>query len=402
MGIDLIGATPTGSVIVYFSCQTFQSIVDFKQMVVNGELTRILEELFNRILGLSTLYTRFNLINRIFGLSHVTLIVSLSESEYRSCIEEARSTIYSNTISSNQQMQSDCCIIHLPRELLELILLKSIVSIMSVEWRSKVADIKSVSGSYKLYETISNKTWMSAYIRLKSVTYQWMHMRNMNRGVALKQFVLGRLHEHYTIFAEQLNCRYVLVDCLEKEGIITEEEAKNIFQAGDDVATKTYKDIPETGWLQMRDSEAMMKSNKTLLKCLFGKNYSQISNFLRLMDDICMTHILNYFINSEGSQSFGDVWPLPYARRRSVINCGTAIMENMNILPLPGIRGKRGKTEKEFEHHPVVQNRENLIDLLYNKRCISLLHKQHIEQQPAQQLQNLEIFNSLKTEASKY
>ena len=78
-GIDMIGATPTGSVIVYFSCQTFQSIVAFKQMVVNGELTRILEELFNRILGLSALF-------------HVKLMVSLPETEYRACIEAARRT----------------------------------------------------------------------------------------------------------------------------------------------------------------------------------------------------------------------------------------------------------------------------------------------------------------------
>ena len=68
-----------GSVIVYFSCQTFQSIVAFKHMVVNGELTRILEDLFNCILGLSALF-------------HVKLMVSLSETEYRSCIENARRT----------------------------------------------------------------------------------------------------------------------------------------------------------------------------------------------------------------------------------------------------------------------------------------------------------------------
>ena len=330
VGIDMIGATPTGSVIVYFSCQTFQSIVAFKQMVVNGELTRILEDLFNRILEFKTLYTRFNLFNRIFGLSHVTVIVSLSESEYRSCIEEARRTIYTKAIPSNQQLELDCYIRHLPRELLELILFKSIVGIMSVEWSINAADTKSVSGSYTLYDTLSNKTWMSAYISLKAVTYQWQHVRNMNRGRVLKQFVLRRLHEHYTLFVEQLNCRYVLVDNLAREGIITREEAKNIFEAGDDVATKTYEDIPETGWLQMRESEAMMKSNKTLLKCLFGKEYSQISNFLRLMDDICLTHILNHFINSDGSHLFGDVWPLSYASRINIIECETALLENMN------------------------------------------------------------------------
>ena len=58
---------------------------------------------------------------------------------------------------------------------------------MSVEWMANVRDNESVSGSYNLYETVSNKTWMSAYKSLKSVTYQWMHTRYLNRGVALKQ-----------------------------------------------------------------------------------------------------------------------------------------------------------------------------------------------------------------------
>ena len=392
VGIGMIGATPTGSVIVYFSCQTFQSIVDFKQMVENGELARILEELFNLILGLSTLYTRFNFINHIFGLPHVTLIVSLSKKEYQSCIREARRTMHSKALSFNQQMESNCYIRHLPRELLELLLFKSIVNCMSEECQINAADTKSVSGSYNLYETISNKTWISANIRFKSVAYEWMHVRNMNRGVAMKQFVLARLHEQCLLFVEQLNCRYVLLDCLAREGIITEGETKRILGAGDDVATRTYEDIQESCWPQMRESEIMINSNKTLLKCLFEKKYSQISKFLRLMDDLCLIHILNHFIDSEGSQSFGDVWPLPYARRSNVIKCGTAIMENMNILALPGERGKREKNEAEFEHHPVAQNRENLIDLLYHKGCISLLQKQHIEQHKTQQLQNLEMF----------
>ena len=71
--------------------------------------------------------------------------------------------------------------------MLEMILLKSMVGIMSVEWMANVRDNESVSGSYNLYETVSNKTWMSANISLKSVTYQWMHVRYLNRGVALKQ-----------------------------------------------------------------------------------------------------------------------------------------------------------------------------------------------------------------------
>ena len=71
--------------------------------------------------------------------------------------------------------------------MLELILLKSMVEIMSVEWMTTVRDNKSVSGSYKLYETVANKTSLSAYVRLKSVAYQWMHTRYLNRRVALKQ-----------------------------------------------------------------------------------------------------------------------------------------------------------------------------------------------------------------------
>ena len=53
-------------------------------------------------------------------------------------------------------------------------------------------------------------------------------------------------------------------------------------------------------WPQMRDSEQMLMSNKNLLKCLVEKNYSQISKFLELMEENCMTHILNYFINNDG------------------------------------------------------------------------------------------------------
>ena len=99
-----------------------------------------------------------------------------------------------------------------------------------------------------------------------------------NRGYSfISSFLvfLHRLHEHYAMFVERLNCRYVFVDCLEKEGIITEEERRNIMEADGDVATRTYEDIPESCWPQMRDSEQMLMSNKTLLRCLPEKNYSQ-------------------------------------------------------------------------------------------------------------------------------
>ena len=43
-----------------------------------------------------------------------------------------------------------------------------------------------------------------------------------------------------------------------------------------------------------------------------------------------------------------------------------------------------------------IPDRVNLIDLLYNEGCISFRHKQQIEQQPTQQLQNIEMFQLIK------
>ena len=61
-------------------------------------------------------------------------------------------------------------------------------------------------------------------------------------------------------------------------------------------------------------------------------------------------------------------------------------------------------TIKEFERHREVTgsnlDRQNLIDLLYNEGCISLLHKQHIEQQQIQQ-QNIETWQLIKNGSSK-
>ena len=45
--------------------------------------------------------------------------------------------------------------------------------------------------------------------------------------------------------------------------------------------------------------------------------------------------------------------------------------------------------------------RQNLIDLLCNGGCISLLHKHHIEKQPTQQLQNLEMLQLIKNGSIK-
>ena len=62
-------------------------------------------------------------------------------------------------------------------------------------------------------------------------------------------------------------------------------------------------------------------------------------------------------------------------------------------------------TIDEFELHREVTNsyldRQNLIDLLYNEGCISLLHKEHIEQQPTRQQQNLEMLQLIKNGSIK-
>ena len=48
-----------------------------------------------------------------------------------------------------------------------------------------------------------------------------------------------------------------------------------------------------------------------------------------------------------------------------------------------------------------IPDRVNLIDLLYNEGCISFRHKQQIEQQPTQQLQNIEMFQLIKNGSIK-
>ena len=62
-------------------------------------------------------------------------------------------------------------------------------------------------------------------------------------------------------------------------------------------------------------------------------------------------------------------------------------------------------TIDEFERHREVTgsnlDRQNLIDLLYNEGCIPLLHKQHIEQQPTQQQQTIEMLQLIKNGSIK-
>ena len=65
-------------------------------------------------------------------------------------------------------------------------------------------------------------------------------------------------------------------------------------------------------------------------------------------------------------------------------------------------------TIDEFERHRELRevtgsnlDRQNLIDLLYHEGCISLLHKQQIEQQPTQQQQNLEMLQLIENGSIK-
>ena len=303
----------------------------------------MLEEVFNCLLELSSLF-QISLFNRsltLLSLFPAKLMVELdcSETEYQSCVTYARKTIHFDTKSTNR-------ICHLPRELLELILLKSVVWIMFVEWPKNVLGNKLESGSYNLYETVSNKTFMSASISLQSVTYQWIHNRCLKKGVVLKQFFLRRLQGYYAIFAEQLNCRYVFVDCLEREGILTKEEKIHIMETDGDTSARQYEDIPESCWPLLRESQQMITSNKKLIRCFVGKNYFQILRFLKLLEDCCLTHILNYFISSGNFQLFGDIWPLTNARRINVMKCGTSIVTNMNILEL--IEKKKSRNLKRW------------------------------------------------------
>ena len=163
------------------------------------------------------------------------------------------------------------------------------------------------------------------------------------------------------------------------------------------------------------------------------------------------------------SQSFGDVWPLKDTQRINIIECGTVIVRKMNIFALPEERWKEKKSEdgsgttdgrgdagtgskrpfettegntgvkrrkhaspgkettarliqiveeskssdddihldRAFDVSGSNLDRQNLIDLLYNKGCISLLHKQHIERHPTQQQQNLEMLQLVKNGSIK-
>ena len=87
--IRMIGASPTGSIIVFFICTTFRSVVSLKEMIQTERLQEIMERIFNMALK-STI--------------QLNLRLSHDEDQFKHCIDEARRT------SKNESMNSTNCI----------------------------------------------------------------------------------------------------------------------------------------------------------------------------------------------------------------------------------------------------------------------------------------------------
>ena len=97
--------------------------------------------------------------------------------------------------------------------------------------------------------------------------------------------------------------------------------------------------------------------------------------------------------------------------------------EDVDVEEDVGMKGEKGvnkegamSDEDEFKLHTTTEHMRsrwmsrvddesitypNLIDLLYNEGCISVQHKQQIEQQPTQQLRNIEMFQLIKNGSTK-
>ena len=73
--ITLIGASPTGSILVYFLCETSQSILVFEQMLETGRLRKIIERLVNCVLESSS--------------NHLTVTISWDKEYLTECIDRA-------------------------------------------------------------------------------------------------------------------------------------------------------------------------------------------------------------------------------------------------------------------------------------------------------------------------
>ena len=75
-GVELVGASPTGSIVIYFLCESFDAVIFFKKSYDSGELKRILESVFNCIVARSAI--------------HLTVEVNLENTIYEQSISEAR------------------------------------------------------------------------------------------------------------------------------------------------------------------------------------------------------------------------------------------------------------------------------------------------------------------------
>ena len=78
----------------------------------------------------------------------------------------------------------------------------------------------------------------------------------------------------------------------------------------------------------------------------------------------------------------------------------TAILNEMDILTSVDMKKNKRRRHRVKLDQPE-DNRFNLIDRLYNNGCISVLHKQHIEQQPDKLLKNNEMFQLIKNGSIK-
>ena len=76
--ICCVGASPTGSVIMFFLCTTFQSVVSLKEMMESGRLKEIMERVFNFVLESSNM--------------RIALKLKCDKDEFKNFIDEARRT----------------------------------------------------------------------------------------------------------------------------------------------------------------------------------------------------------------------------------------------------------------------------------------------------------------------
>ena len=79
------------------------------------------------------------------------------------------------------------------------------------------------------------------------------------------------------MLVERMNCQCGFVDQLKKRKILTEAESEE---------SQSYVEEQEL--------------NTFILKCLYTKKYQNLVNFLRLLEETCQTHLVNYMICFKG------------------------------------------------------------------------------------------------------